>query len=232
MILDFSKESKIWYIDLPNWTGNREELMMVAGADEALDYFSDGRECVSFSINLSKTKDHHLLNLVEVCEEGGALYDCDSFSPDACEHIWLCDVVKFVFDGVFPKKIYFKPVYRIASNEVRCGNYINAKRSINDQVSSFQIIETDSNTISNIVTCEDAYYGIKLDDKVLKKLGFYIGKLNAYVDDGEGNIFKLKKLGDKYFLKCCDVEVVYLHHLQNIYFDFNYKELKFQKHEQ
>ena len=35
--LKFNKEADRWYIDLPDWTGTKGELEMVAGADTLLD---------------------------------------------------------------------------------------------------------------------------------------------------------------------------------------------------
>ena len=42
--LKFNKEGKLWYIDLPQWTGTKAELEMVAGADKLLDALNTNKE--------------------------------------------------------------------------------------------------------------------------------------------------------------------------------------------
>jgi len=102
----FNKEEGRWYIDLPNWTGGKAALEMVAGADTLLDKLSNNGETVLISLS---TEDK--------CPEGyETLKRIVKTPPNGCMYhlgikpVWLCDVTKFVFDGIFPKRIHFKIV--------------------------------------------------------------------------------------------------------------------------
>jgi len=105
--LKFNKEADRWYIDLPDWTGTKGELEMVAGADTLLDELDLDKDNVvnlkvstkmfeGASIKLSK-----LLNCF-----GGATYLTRSSNFN--KPVWLCAVTKYVFDGQLPKRIYVK----------------------------------------------------------------------------------------------------------------------------
>jgi len=105
--LKFNKEADRWYIDLPDWTGTKGELEMVAGADTLLDVLDLDKDNVvnltvsterfqGASIKLSK-----LLNCF-----GGATYLTRSSNFN--KPVWLCAVTKYVFDGQLPKRIYVK----------------------------------------------------------------------------------------------------------------------------
>jgi hypothetical protein len=98
------EEDNKWYVVLPEWTGEKEELEMVCGADTMLDILSQG----DFEVNLtlSDEKFNHNFTLEFLREEsGGGWYELQH------EHfnfeVWLCHVTKFVF-GNLPKTIYCK----------------------------------------------------------------------------------------------------------------------------
>ena len=105
--LSFTKEASGWYIDLPEWEGDKGELAMVAGADDlldALDWSKKGN--VILDISLDPIEKSHALYLKEFTPEvGGALYTVTGEASFPKE-IWLCAVTEFVF-GFMPRIIYF-----------------------------------------------------------------------------------------------------------------------------
>ncbi|MAX51478.1 MAG: hypothetical protein CMH22_05820 [Methylophaga sp.] len=94
-----------WYIDLPNWEGDKEDLEMVAGADTMLDIIAQGRDRVRVKISLKPFEDcDFVLTFEKESNNGGDyLLTSEHFSFD----VWLCFVTKFVF-GELPQKIYIK----------------------------------------------------------------------------------------------------------------------------
>ena len=107
--LKFYKESdNRWYVDLPEWTGSKAELEMVAGADSMLEYMAEGEGQVWLVLseqefeNADKLEFLHLANEIE----NGAFYKLDKYRGiEIGLEMWLCDVTKFVF-GDFPKTIF------------------------------------------------------------------------------------------------------------------------------
>lgn len=113
----FYKEDNNWYIDLPNYPGDKSDLAMVMGADTMLDYISDGNDIVMLKISTSddenpieySNKLKYLYDAKDIIGEG-AFYEMKNYdNRDVMLNIWLCDVTKFVF-GDFPKVIYFEKV--------------------------------------------------------------------------------------------------------------------------
>lgn len=102
----FYKESNNrWFIDLPDWKGEKDELEMVMGADTMLDILSQGDDIVFLTMSTEPFDNYsYLLKLKEEVYEGG-LYDL--ISNNFNFEVWLCHVTKFVF-GDFPKNIYLK----------------------------------------------------------------------------------------------------------------------------
>jgi hypothetical protein len=100
----FNKEDGKWYIDLPNWTGTKAELQMVGGADTLLDHLSNNGDTVLVDLSTDKECPEGFETLKRIIQTppNGCIYHL-GFSP-----VWLCNVTKFVFDGVFPKRIHFK----------------------------------------------------------------------------------------------------------------------------
>lgn len=113
MNLRFYKESdNRWYVDLPEWTGDKSDLEMVYGADTMLDYMSQGE--LSINVRLSEEFFEHsdkLEFIREATELGnGAYYKLEKYKSINIDlYMWLCDVTKFVF-GDFPKIIYISNI--------------------------------------------------------------------------------------------------------------------------
>ncbi|RAR73859.1 DUF6717 family protein [Flavobacterium aciduliphilum] len=99
----FNKEEGRWYIDLPNWSGTKAALQMVAGADILLDRLSNNGVCVTVSLSTDTTcpNGFETLKRIVPTPPNGCIYHL-GFPP-----VWLCDVTKFVFEGIFPKRIHF-----------------------------------------------------------------------------------------------------------------------------
>lgn len=108
MRLKFVKEdSKNWYIDLPNWTGRKSALQMVAGADTLLDLISCGTDEVILFVSNHDFDGAEVITKVRKSWFNGADYHCKTYKGVEINHdLWLCNVTKFVL-GYFPEKIYF-----------------------------------------------------------------------------------------------------------------------------
>jgi hypothetical protein len=109
----YKEETGRWYVDLPEWEGEKEELEMVAGADIFLELLSQGEETVNVTLSTvefegSERLEMKYLGRLESWELGtGAWYKLISYMGLEFElDVWLCDVTKFVF-GCFPENIYF-----------------------------------------------------------------------------------------------------------------------------
>ncbi len=97
-----------WYVDLPEWTGDKSELEMVAGADVMLGYMSEGQSEVTVTLSETHFEGADVLHfLSEATEIGnGAYYEMHWYKGIHLDlKMWLCDVTIFVF-GKFPDKIY------------------------------------------------------------------------------------------------------------------------------
>lgn len=110
----FYKDDFGWFIDLPEWDGERWDLQMVAGADTFLDLLSQGESEVFVTLSEKPFDDCESLEFehygrLEAWELGeGAWYKLYSYQGQSYDlSMWLCDVTKFVF-GDFPDRIYFK----------------------------------------------------------------------------------------------------------------------------
>jgi hypothetical protein len=101
----YKEQGNRWFINLPDWEGDKDDLEMVMGADTMLDILAQGEDNVSLSMSDKPFESYdYLLTLKEEIYEGG-MYELSStnFNFD----VWLCFVTKFVF-GEFPNKIYLK----------------------------------------------------------------------------------------------------------------------------
>jgi hypothetical protein len=100
-----------WYIVLPEWTGMKEDLEMVSGADEMLDMIAKDDSSVELTLSVEPFNGADVLVFEKFGPpqyEGGAYYQLDKYQGTSLDMIiWLCDVTKFVFDE-FPDNIYFK----------------------------------------------------------------------------------------------------------------------------
>lgn len=101
-----------WYVDLPEWEGDKSALQMVLGADTLLDLMAQGHQeiLVRFSTEGFPGADvmsWFLNGIPGDLEMGGAMYHVESYKGiDYNFDLWLCDVTLFVF-GEFPQHIYF-----------------------------------------------------------------------------------------------------------------------------
>lgn len=100
----FNKEADgRWYVDLPNWSGPKEDLEMVSGADTMLDILAQGDGSVELAISRSAF-DGFRFELAFSHEEGGGAW----YSLSSDHHnfdVWLCHVTLFVYGG-FPVKLF------------------------------------------------------------------------------------------------------------------------------
>ena len=107
--LRFYKErDNRWYIDLPEWTGSKAELEMVAGADNMLEYVAEGEWQVWLILSVDEFENADKLEFIRLATEieNGAFYKLDKYrGVEVGVEMWLCDVTKFVF-GDFPKTIF------------------------------------------------------------------------------------------------------------------------------
>ncbi len=105
----FYKESdNRWYVDLPEWTGSKEELELVAGADTMLEYMAQGENEVRLILSEEKFDNADTLDFIRLATEieNGAFYKMEKYRGIELNlELWLCDVTKFVF-GDFPKTIF------------------------------------------------------------------------------------------------------------------------------
>ncbi|MEY4216079.1 MAG: hypothetical protein RLZZ68_535 [Bacteroidota bacterium] len=119
----FYKENQLWYIDLPEFLeaglGNKNNLLMVDGADEFLDRISNWGTEVWISVDTEPFaeadyslishafgKNQALLDQVGHAPVGYGMY----YSvPEMNGHtLWLCPVTEYVFQGVYPRQIWVK----------------------------------------------------------------------------------------------------------------------------
>lgn len=105
--LKFYKELDKWYVYLKYWTGSKDDLEMVLGADTMLDILSEGNDSVNLCISSEEFEGYKYLLTKTHSESDGYWYDLTS------EHInfpvWLCYVTTYIY-GNFPDKIYISDV--------------------------------------------------------------------------------------------------------------------------
>ena len=99
-----------WYMRLPEWKGDPDDLQMINGADEWLELVGNGAPEVTLNFSDEPFQDAETLTLLHRPEEnlgGGGVYYLDFYNLKKCNlKLWLCDVTCFIF-GDFPQKIYF-----------------------------------------------------------------------------------------------------------------------------
>lgn len=101
----FEKEQdNKWYVVLPEWTGCKEELEMVRGADTMLDILAQGESETSLIISEDYFENSSFTLTFDKEEDEGGWYRLKGklFEFD----VWLCHVTKFVFGGYLPDKLY------------------------------------------------------------------------------------------------------------------------------
>ena len=103
-------ETNEWYIKLPTWKGDPEDLQMVEGADLWLDLLSNVGKKVKLILSDKKFENAEILSLLRIREEnlgGGGIYYLESYQGKKVGlKLWLCEVTKFVFTAI-PQRIYF-----------------------------------------------------------------------------------------------------------------------------
>lgn len=108
---EFYKNKKgEWYLNLPEWNGDPEDLQMVEGADKWLDLVSNNSSTVKLTLSDQQFDSAEVLTLLRIREEnlgGGGIYFLESYhDKEVGLKLWLCEVTKFVFNAI-PQKIYF-----------------------------------------------------------------------------------------------------------------------------
>jgi hypothetical protein len=109
----FYKDDLGWFIDLPEWKGEKWELQMVSGADKFLEILSQGESEIFIHLSSEDFPNSNCLRFMEYGKMGGpemgtgAWYFLTEYKGNEYFlEMWLCDVTKFIF-GDFPKVIYF-----------------------------------------------------------------------------------------------------------------------------
>lgn len=106
MNLTFTNENGRWFAEVPGWTGDRDELEMVCGADIMLDIIAQGRLQVRLKISETPMDDTRFILTLNREDGGGGWYDLTG--EDMNFEVWLCHVTKFVFDGRLPEKLFIR----------------------------------------------------------------------------------------------------------------------------
>lgn len=103
----FYKEENKWYIDLPEWIEQglpKDDLEMVLGADTLLDGLSNNGDEVTLTFSDSLFNEFKMeLSKVEEDEYGSTYIVTTFYEPMT---VWLCPVTRYVFNDVYPEKIY------------------------------------------------------------------------------------------------------------------------------
>lgn len=107
-----------WYIDLPDFIeagGSKSALEMVLGADSFLERLTPGPGYREVFLELSDSKPFDRSMVYSLAKsptriDSGCFYVNIDSVPDHIHVMWLCDVVKFVFNGQFPYRIYFNKI--------------------------------------------------------------------------------------------------------------------------
>jgi hypothetical protein len=109
----FYKEiSGNWYIDLPEWEGDKSALQMVYGADTLLDIMSENGNNVNVMFSDEPFEGSHVMmwfaeGVMGDPSFGGGSYRMHQYGGvEYALDLWLCDVTKFVF-GSMPDLIHF-----------------------------------------------------------------------------------------------------------------------------
>lgn len=115
--LRFYREDNKWYVDLPEWVGEKSDLQMVWGADELLDIISNYTDNMVIIFSNTYKENYDVLLLHHICAENtidepseGAFYFIKEYNGTKLNlNFWLCDVTKYVFDD-FPNQIWIKKI--------------------------------------------------------------------------------------------------------------------------
>lgn len=109
----YKKPNNEWWLILPKWKGNPEDLQMIEGADKWLDLLSNNQISVTLLLTDKKNQNAEVLTLLRLREEnlgGGGIYFLETYQGQKINlKLWLCEVTRFVFQKI-PQKIYFKVI--------------------------------------------------------------------------------------------------------------------------
>jgi hypothetical protein len=104
--LTFEKwEDGRWFVVFPDYEGDQEDLEMVDGADEFLDFLTTDNMFVTLKVDEEEQPGWSYLELVAHDEAGGT-YRVNT-EEDYDGEVWLCNVVHDIF-GEHPETIWFK----------------------------------------------------------------------------------------------------------------------------
>lgn len=106
--LDFYKLAGGWYADVRTWTGSVQNLQMVAGADELLEYLSEGDHVVRLKISREDNGGLHLVKIEDIYD--GADYRVVNCPECGIVSLWLCGVNNFYWGGEAPDDIWFNRI--------------------------------------------------------------------------------------------------------------------------
>ena len=107
MELTFEKwEDGRWFVILPEYDGDQEDLEMVDGADLFLDYLTEDGLYVNIDVSLEDTHDNPIILTLIAHDEIGGTYKVENLEGFN-QNVWLCNVVHFIFGG-HPENFYFK----------------------------------------------------------------------------------------------------------------------------
>lgn len=117
-VVSFTKEfDGKWYVDFPEWSLSHHNLMMVAGADDFLDFLDVMRfNHVKLNVTTSKTKREHKKYEYEFVKQSsnlltGATYVVNTVRNDwdKDKTVWLCPVTLSVL-GEYPDYMYVSEI--------------------------------------------------------------------------------------------------------------------------
>lgn len=103
----FEKESNgCWYVVLPDYPGDKDDLQRVLGADMMLDIMAQGENSVEIILGTQKFDGSVPLNYIRPGAGEGAWYKMSEWKGIKYDlELWLCGVTQYVF-GEFPEIIY------------------------------------------------------------------------------------------------------------------------------
>lgn len=105
-----------WYIDLPNYQGDRADLQMVLGSDELLTELSESKEQITLfiSTDAKDIRDYEGLPMFArhnweflIKADYIKTFSGKYYTGYNARYIWLSCVIEFIF-GNYPKYIYYK----------------------------------------------------------------------------------------------------------------------------
>ncbi len=107
MELTFEKwEDGRWFVVLPDYDGDQEDLEMVDGADKLLEHLITDGMYVNVDVTLEGNEICPIMLELVAHDEIGGTYHTDNLR-NFKEDIWLCNVVHYLF-GEHPERIYFR----------------------------------------------------------------------------------------------------------------------------